>query len=223
MLTSLFLSENLEVRERQTKETSTFIKEEMSKVQTDLDKIEKTIAQFKEKHINELPNLLQLNLQSLHNVQTSIERLTEQLKELKEKKEYLESQLADVEPNLGQERRTRLEELKLQLAYLKSRFSDEYPDVIKIKAEIAEIENKVSPSDTLFESPDKMPDNPAYITLAAQLAGSKAEIDSVKRQIENFNKMAAEYRRRIAATPEVEDETVTLWLSRKIRRPSTRT
>jgi len=205
-LTSLFLRENLEVRERQTEETSKFIEAEMSKVQADLDKIEKAIAQFKEKHINELPSLLQLNLQSLQNVQTSIERLNEQLRGLKEKKEYLESQLADVQPNLGQERRIRLEELKLQLAYLKSRFSDEYPDVKKAKAEIAEIENKTSTSDNLSESPDKKPDNPAYITLDAQLAGSKADIDSVNRQIENFDKMATEYRRRIAATPGVEDE-----------------
>jgi len=206
VLTSLFLRENLEVRERQTKETSKFIEAEMSKVQDDLDKIEKAIARFKEKHINELPSLLQLNLQSLQNVQTSLERLNEQLRGLKEKKEYLESQLADVQPNLGLERRTRLEELKLQLAYLKSRFSDEYPDVKKAKAEIAEIENKVSTSDNLFESSGNTPDNPAYITLAAQLAGSKVDIDSVKRQIENFEKMATEYRRRIAATPGVEDE-----------------
>jgi len=79
-------------------------------------------------------------------------------------------------------------------------------DVIKTKAEIAEIENKTSTSDNLFGSPDNTPDNPAYITLAAQLAGSKSDIDSVKRQIENFDKMATEYRRRIAATPGVEDE-----------------
>jgi polysaccharide chain length determinant protein (PEP-CTERM system associated) len=206
VLTSLFLRENLEVRERQTKETSKFIEAEMGKVQVDLDKVERAIAQFKEKHINELPSLLQLNLQSLQNVQTSIERLNEQLRGLKEKKEYLGSQLADVQPNLGQERRSRLEELKLQLVYLKSRFSDEYPDVIKAKAEIAEIENKVSTWDNLSESPDNKPDNPAYITLAAQLAGSKADIDSVNRQIENFDKMATEYRRRIAATPGVEEE-----------------
>ncbi len=50
VLTSLFLRENLAVRERQTEETSKFIEAEMSKVQADLDKIEKAIQKIHARH-----------------------------------------------------------------------------------------------------------------------------------------------------------------------------
>jgi len=102
----------------------------------------------------------------------------------------------------------RLAELKAQLVYLKGFFSDKYPDVIKTKAQIAEIENKVNHSAGKSDNPghsDGPPDNPAYITLAAQLSNAKTEIDSGRRKISEFNKMADEYRRRIVNTPKVEE------------------
>ena len=206
VLTSLFLQENLEVRERQTKETSMFIEEEMKKVQVNLNELDAEMAAFKAKHINELPSLLQLNLQSLHTMESSITRLNERLGVLKERKEYLETQLAVISPNLEQEQRSRMEELKLQLAYLKSRFSDEYPDVIKVKAELVEIEKDKSLRNDESELTDNRPDNPAYITLASQLAGIKSDIDSIKRQIMGFTQKVSQYRHRIEATPKVEEE-----------------
>jgi polysaccharide chain length determinant protein (PEP-CTERM system associated) len=206
VLTSLFLQENLEVRERQTKETSMFIEEEMKKVQVNLNELNAEMAEFKAKHVNELPSLLQLNFQSLHTMEGSIARLNERLGALKERKEYLETQLAVISPNLEQEQRSRMEELKLQLAYLKSRFSDEYPDVIKVKAELVEIEKDKSPRNDESELTDNRPDNPAYITLASQLAGIQSDIDSIKRQITEFTQKVSQYRRRIEATPKVEEE-----------------
>ncbi len=206
VLTSLFLQENLEVRKRQTKETSKFIEEEMKKVRVNLNELDAEMAAFKAKHINELPSLLQLNLQSLHTMESSIARLNERLGALKERKEYLETQLAVISPNLEQEQRTRMEELKLQLAYLKSRFSDEYPDVIKVKTELVEIEKGQNLRNDESELTDNRPDNPAYITLASQLAGTQSDIDSTRRQIMEFTQKVSQYRRRIEATPKVEEE-----------------
>ena len=206
VLTSLFLQENLEVRERQTMETSKFIEEEMKKVQVNLKELDAEMAAFKARHIKELPSLLQLNLQSLHTMESSILRLNERLGALKERKEYLETQLAVISPNLEQEQKTRMEELKLQLAYLKSRFSDEYPDVIKVKAELIEIEKGENLRNDESRLTDNRPDNPAYITLASQLAGTQSDIDSIKRQIMDFNQKVIQYHRRIEATPKVEEE-----------------
>lgn len=206
VLTSLFLKENLEVRERQTRETTKFLEDEMQRVQADLIALDAKMAVFKEKHINELPSLLQVNQQSLHNIENSIERLNEQLRSVKERKEYAETQLASIPAFLDQEHKKRREELKIQLAHLKSLFSDEYPDVIKTKAELAEIESKLSSSGDLNESTDAPPDNPAYITLSAQLASTRSDMDSIKRQINDFEQRAKEYRRRIGVTPSVEEK-----------------
>jgi hypothetical protein len=58
------------------------------------------------------------------------------------------------------------------------------------------------------------PDNPAFITLSAQLASTRVDIQSLQRQIAKLNAEADEYRRRIAATPKVEEEYGALIVAR---------
>jgi polysaccharide biosynthesis transport protein len=96
-----------------------------------------------------------------------------------------------------------LKELKAKLVQLESRYSDKYPDVIKTRSEIASLEERLGyPS---ARSPEK-PDNPAYVTLASQLAGAQSEIESAKRQIEEMRRKRDDYRKRVETTPKV-DET----------------
>ena len=202
ILTSMFLEENLQVREKKATETSIFLENEMEKVKADLSRLEAKMATFKAAHINELPDLLQVNMQSLNNIENNIERLNEQLRSLKEREGYLQSQLASIPREVDQ---SRLAELKAQLAHLSARYSDKYPDVIKTKAEIAELEKQRNNSIESSVQANNPPDNPAYITLAAQLSSTRADIKSVKRQIFEFTKTADTYRRRIANTPKVEE------------------
>lgn len=201
MLASLFLSENLKLREQQTKETSEFLENELEKIKTKLQELDTKITAFKEQNINALPELLQVNIQSLNNLENNIERFNEQLRSLKEREGYLHTQLVSIPPDEEARRdEQRLEELKVQLAMLRTRYSDEYPDVKKAIADIQELGKKLAQS----KKSDK-PDNPAYVTLASQLASTRVDIGSVKRQIREFEKKADDYRSRIEAMPRVEE------------------
>jgi polysaccharide chain length determinant protein (PEP-CTERM system associated) len=203
MLTSMFLEENLQIREKKAAETSDFLENEMDKVKADLSKLEAKMAVFKAAHINELPELLQVNMQSLNNIENNIDRLNEQLRSLKEREGYLQSQLASIPREIDQ---SHLAQLKAQLVYLRARYSDQYPDVIKTKSEIAELEKQRNSSTGSSLQPDHPPDNPVYITLAAQLSSTRADIKSVSRQIAESNKTADTYRRRIVNTPKIEED-----------------
>jgi succinoglycan biosynthesis transport protein ExoP len=205
MLTSLYLEENLKVRTRRTKETYTFLDDEKGKVKADLNVIEKKIAVFKEAHINALPELLQVNVQGLNNIERSIERIEEQLRSLKEREGYLQTQLASIPESVDPDKK-RLQELKMQLTHLTTRYSDHYPDVIKTRAEIAELEKRLNDTSKPSDSTAGPPDNTAYITLSAQLASTRADIDSVKLQIHNLNNEKAKYQQRIESTPKIEQE-----------------
>ncbi len=215
VLTSLFLEENLRARERQTREISQFLRNEMKKLKTDLDQIEAKIADFKAIHINALPEIFQVNMQSLNNTERNIERLNQQFQSLKEREGYLQTQLASITPleKMTEDKR-RLRELRVKLANLETRFTDEYPDVIKTKEEIEKLEKGIKNIDKTTGTSDSLPDNPAYITLASQLASTQAEIESVKKQIINLNIKAEEYRRRIEATPKVEENYKALAIER---------
>ena len=202
-LTSLFLEENLRERVRQTQETAAFLEDEMKKVKHSLDGLDAKIAEFKEKNINNLPELLHVNTQNLSNVESSLEKLTEQLRSQKEREGYLQTQLAGISPL--QEDKHRLDELRIQLVQLKTRFTDEYPDVIKTKAEIADLEHQMASGQSRSRGSKAMADNPAYVTLASQLASTQSEIGSIKAQIQAFEKKAEKYQRQIDSTPRVEE------------------
>jgi polysaccharide chain length determinant protein (PEP-CTERM system associated) len=215
VLASLFLEENLQVRERQTKETYQFLEDEMNKLRAQLNAIEAKIASFKALHIDELPEVFQVNMQTLNSIEQNVERVNEQLRSLKEREGYLQTQLASITPleKMTEDMR-RLRELRVQLASLETRFTDEYPDVIKTKEEIARLERQLANSESSNSGAEGLPDNPAYITLASQLASTQADIESLKRQIIDLKKKADEYRRRIEETPKVEEEYKSLIIER---------
>jgi succinoglycan biosynthesis transport protein ExoP len=209
-LTSLFLSENQQVRERQTAETSQFLEAEMNRVKNELTALGAKISDFKETHMQELPELLQANLDGRERTERDIDRLTDQIRTLKDRESFLQSQLAGLSVNFGNEDKKRLEELKLQLVNLKTRFSDEHPDVIKTRREIVDMEKQVadarparqglSPSSPVSNDSD----NPAHVTLTSQLAATNFEIESLNRQIQTLRQKTEQYRRRLESGPQVE-------------------
>lgn len=222
-LTSLFLEENLKERERQTAETSQFLRDETERVKKQLEITEAEISAFKETHINELPEMLQLNIQQLSNVERNIERLQESLRALKEKEGYLKSELATTPREWYQnwiaqkdEDVQRLEHLEVQLISLRTRYSEEYPDVIKTRQEIERIKERLDAAgiDYARKKKEDKPENPAYINLSAQLSGVQSELETIRRLIAINEETAGKYRRRIAATPAVE-EVYTELLSRQ--------
>lgn len=204
-MTSMFLEEDLQVRERQAKDTSSFLEDEKNKVKKQLDATEAVISAFKEKNIDKLPELFQANLQGLHNIENDIERINERIRSLKERSEYLETQLVSI-PKIVDENERRLDELKLQLTHLLSNFTSKHPDVVKTKIEIEKIEKQIKEEGERVKSPLDQPDNPAYITLSSQLAGTKSDLGSLKLQLEDLYVERDKYRKRVESTPKVEEE-----------------
>lgn len=202
-LTTLYLNENLKVREKQSLGTTTFIEEEMKGVQKQLEDIEGKIAAYKQRNINALPELAQVNMQAVETTDREIMSLNSQLGNLRERESYLQSQLASMPTDSASQDKTRLNELRVRLVDLKTRFTEEHPDVVKVRGEIAELVKQLRSSGR--DTADSKPDNPAYVTLSSQLASTQSEIASTKRQIESFIKKRDSYRQRVAATPGVEE------------------
>jgi succinoglycan biosynthesis transport protein ExoP len=202
VLASLYLEENLRVREQQTTGASNFLEEEMKSVQAGLAGLDAKIAAFKQKNLNALPELSQSNLQEIDRTEREVDQMHDRLRTLKEQEGYLQTQLASIPTDSSTSDKSRLNELRLRLVELKNRYSDEYPDVKKIKSDIAVLEKQLRASgkDSITK-----PDNQAYITLASQLASTQSEIESVKRQTALLNKKRDSYRGRIEASPRVEE------------------
>jgi polysaccharide chain length determinant protein (PEP-CTERM system associated) len=202
-LASLYLAENLATRERESSGTSTFMEEEMKQTQAALAASEAKLAAYRKQHVTALPELAQVNNQILDQVERDLVVQNEQLKALKEKESQYKSQLASISTDAASQDKARLNELRVHLNELKTRYTDQHPDVIKTKSELAELMKQLRASGR--DTADNKPDNVAYVTLSSQLSGVQSEIGSVKRQIASLTKRRDDYRGRIATSPGVEE------------------
>lgn len=203
-LSSLYLEENMKVVGQQTAGAAKFLEDEAKTVQSELAELDRQIMIYKEKNPRSLPELYQFNLQALDSSDRSRDDLNAQLRSLRERESYMQTELATVKPETENQDKERLKELRSALLSLTTRYSDEYPDVIKTKTEISELEKKMQ-SDGSQPNASETADNPSYIALSSQLAGVQSEIKSVKRQLEDLDEKRADYRRRLEQSPRVEE------------------
>ncbi len=213
LLTSFYLEENLKVREQQTTGTFKFLEDEAASLKNQLSKIDADMSEFKKRNMDSLPELMGSNLQGLDRTERDIIQLNDLLRTLKEKESYIQTQLSTIPTESDNQDKNLLRELKAKLVQLESRYSEKYPDVIKTRSEIAQLEERLGYSSGAAATTSQ-PDNPAYVTLASQLAGIRSEISSVKRQLEAQTKVRDEYQRRIEVFPKIDEAYKTIALER---------
>jgi uncharacterized protein involved in exopolysaccharide biosynthesis len=105
------------------------------------------------------------------------------------------------------ERSKQLTKLKADLATLREKYSDDHPDVVKLTKSIAALAHQ--PSDGVAVTNVK-PENPAYITLKAQLEGTLSELKSSRAKRTALQSKIASYEQRLEQTPQVEREYLDL-------------
>lgn len=158
-LVSLFLNANLERRAKSAIETTGFLAAESKKLEEKVAKLEANLASFKERNVNNLPELQQLNMQLMNRAESELKGVEQRIRALEERKIYLSSELAQISPDAVfstsrggvQGPRSRLKELQTQLISLSSRYAATHPDLIKIKKEIAALRQEVGETDETDE------------------------------------------------------------------------
>lgn len=148
-LVSLFLEENYKNREARALTTYGFLEKQNQELSKKINEIEEEIARFKEIHLTALPEMITLNLQNLERTQREFESKREFIRNLADRKIYLEGQLATLSPTrpyVGADGRPVLhpaEELKVlrsQYISLRATRSEKHPDIIALKQKIAVLE-----------------------------------------------------------------------------------
>lgn len=145
----LFILENLKLRENQAQGTSTFLETELEQTKQRLEQQEAKIAAFKSMYMGQLPEQRDTNLQAVGQLQDKLEINMDALDKAENRKILLQRQVAEltqpvpvpiVPPAPAAPRGpTRLEQLQAQLAELRSRYTDQHPDVIRLRAEIEQL------------------------------------------------------------------------------------
>lgn len=106
-----------------------------------------------------------------------------------------------------------LTHLRAELAQLKDTHAADHPDVVALSAQIAAYEAvlaKPSAEATAREVAARQPDNPAYLNLSAQKAGTQQEIEGLKKRRLELQAKLAEYQDRLQRTPDTERQYLAL-------------
>jgi polysaccharide biosynthesis transport protein len=160
-LTSLYLRENLETRKAQAAGTADFLSSEAARIGGQVTALEQKLADFKAKNANSLPEYAQLNIQLASRAQDDLRELAARIRTLDEQIVFLDSQLAQINPTstlygdsgqriLGAKDQLRM--LQTQYAAAVATYSDTHPDVIRLKSQIAALEQELGRQDSFRDT-----------------------------------------------------------------------
>ncbi|HZE89728.1 MAG TPA: hypothetical protein VE404_09275, partial [Verrucomicrobiae bacterium] len=206
-LASFYVEENMKAREGQTAGTAEFLRTQLEPMKARLDEQAVRLNDFKMRHIGALPQQVGANLATL-------ERLNSQLQQNRDQQSRIFERLD------GGDRRTAGEEsggaapgsespdvrvirLEHQLAALRARYSDSYPDVVQIRAELAALARArtaagAAPRPSRAGAARSAPSGPA------------PELDALKAEEKRLQDQIGAYQSRVDGTPGTEQELAAL-------------
>ncbi len=209
-LASLYIEENLKVRVDASAMTTRFVTDEIKKMEAEIQKIGKAISDFKEQHLAELPEQLQVNMANLDRFERYLETTHRDLQSARSSLVFLKGQLVMIDPDAtmvssyGQRILSPSEQLEIDrtnLISLQAKLSDNHPDLIEIKNRIARLEEEVGTNNdgkTLRESLTQKENE--HTSLLASYTEKHPDVIRAKAEIEDLKKKIDE----AANTPELE-------------------
>jgi protein tyrosine kinase modulator len=251
-LASFFIDENLKTREQQAVGTSEFLDSQLQETKTKLEAQEEKVKEYKLRFMGELPQQLQANLQILSRLQDQMKMNSDSIRSAQDRKVYVEAQIGALEAQLsaitsqlgaagsenavvfgdpGLALANELAAKRSQLTALSAKYTENYPEIRRLKDEVAQLEKRLTEPNRKEEAPGTtgattvrrpIAGGAAYSTapgakewgeinrLRAQNAGLDSEIASLKKDRVAIGKNIANLEARVEKSPRREQEMISL-------------
>lgn len=247
-LAAKFIEENLKYREERATETSSFTSNELERAKAAMDSKENSMRDYKLKYFNELPEQRESNVARLIALQKQDQERQISIQELERTAVLIQDQItnrrkvleaavqikSEIDPTatpqlqeLPQSSEARLAKAKLVLEQLLSRYTERHPEVKRVRAIIAKLEEEVAgerrnPTATTSGSPlnngsgngtpalDPNSVDTVILQLETQKKNILLNIEAIKEEKERQKKVIAQYEEWVAAAPVREAEWAAL-------------
>lgn len=219
-VTSMFIEENVRTRQQHSEDTTSFLAQQLAAAKTQLDEKDAALAAFQLKYMGSLPDESKGNLNVLMGMTTQLDAVSQALARAQQDKSFAETMLAQEistwkASQTGSNPETlekQLSTLQSQLATLQAKYTDDHPDVIRAKNDIAALKERIAKG----EDPDavaapntdqKTSAEPSQIiALRAQIHSLKQVIDEKTKQGEQLQQQIKLYQQRIQSSPAIEQQ-----------------
>jgi polysaccharide biosynthesis transport protein len=235
-LTNLFINENLEVRQQQSEDTTKFLEAQLETARQSLAEQDAKIRVFKGEHVGDLPTQQASNLQILAGMQSQLQNEQDALSTARQQQVYLQTLINQYRTLQGTPKTAdgaalpaiekELDGLRSQLAELSSKYTDSYPDVQKVKSQIAKTEkvkagliadlkkqiNSGSQDDSALIAHDLADpsQNSPMLQLQGQLQANRSEITNREQAIALLKVKVGDYQARLNDEPVREQQLADL-------------
>jgi polysaccharide chain length determinant protein (PEP-CTERM system associated) len=190
-ITSMFIDENVHLRQQHSEATNQFLAQQLIEAKAKLDDQDSKLAAFKTRNFHGLPDDQKNNLDLLTGLTSQLDAATQALARAQQDKGFAESMLsqqvatwqAAKEGTGGETPEQQLAPLQTELARLQARYTDDYPDVLKMKRDIASLKKKIADSESQT-STDSVPPSKSRV--------EPQQIAQLRAQIHTFDQVIAE-------------------------------
>ena len=222
ILASLFIDENLRIREQQAQGTSEFLANEHAEAKKELEKQENALKEFKEQRMGALPEQMTSNLRTLDRLQVELQTINDSLKSAEDRKILYQVQLADLEKQYTSMKPgvsidagltsllSRIEQLKEELSRLQALYKENYPDIALLKNQILELEEQLAHGGSSEQATKATASiqspllSPSFISqrqvIATQLQALNSEIASLRAKQNRTTALIRDYENRVEVT-----------------------
>jgi uncharacterized protein involved in exopolysaccharide biosynthesis len=152
-LVTLYLNENLKIRQQKAEETASFLASEATRLEDRITELEGRLAEFKRHNMGQLPELAPLNMQLREKAESESADLERSLQLMEQRRFFLESQLSQTDPQQktlaanGEHVPSpaeRLRTLRSTYAGLRGVYSETHPDMVRIRQQVQALEEEVA-------------------------------------------------------------------------------
>jgi uncharacterized protein involved in exopolysaccharide biosynthesis len=219
--TSMLLAENLKTREQIAMSTTDFLSRQLADAKNGLDEQDRKFAAFKTMHLGQLPSDMDNNLKILGELNSQLDADTQLLNRAQQDKVYAESLLAQQlgtwkSSQIFQTSETieqRLVGLQTQLVAMQTQYTENYPELIKLKRDIAALEAKQKemstdqkgrPAEAHIDGDVK--ELPEIRQLRQRIHQNETVIAQTTREQKQVQEKIDKYQSRLTLIPKVEEE-----------------
>jgi succinoglycan biosynthesis transport protein ExoP len=208
-LASFYIEENLKARERQATGTAEFLKVQMDDAKRRLDEQESRMGELQRRYLGELPQQLQGNLATLDSLNAQLRINNDNQIRMAERRDQVAGQLAQAKLNSGgpEPDEVRLARLQQELITLRMKYTDRWPDIIRIKDEIERLKKDMAePKPKVDPKAVAGPPTPEVARLQDTLRTIETELRLTKQEEQRLRQGIVAYQGRLDNAPKREQE-----------------
>jgi polysaccharide chain length determinant protein (PEP-CTERM system associated) len=222
-----FIEENLKVRETKAVGTSEFLETQLQSTRDELELVEKELRNYRKRYMGELPEQLEANQTAIDRLQNQLSERRKSIRDAKNRIILIDNQInvskklqsTSISAKPGSGEPLTLYQLKNQLEELSSKYTEQHPDVIRLKRRIKELEakeNQAGNSSVKKSDSERYHDEPRSVNdriLAEYMQQRKAilfEIANLESEISGIERQIKIYQQHVENTPKREEELLGL-------------